>query len=170
MLTEKRKKKQKRIPVKKQKREPVGERRVKMELVQTVIVLTGLLVNSVSDIKEKEILIKFTALYGIIGIVIKILIGFDGKDFLLAMLPGIICMTLSFLTQEQIGCGDAWILLATGCCICSRDLFLVCMLAFAGVGMAALFLFVVLHKKGTYEVPFVPFVFAGAICVRCIGL
>jgi prepilin signal peptidase PulO-like enzyme (type II secretory pathway) len=44
------------------------------------------------------------------------------------------------------------------------------MLALAGVGMAALFLFVVLHKKGTYEVPFVPFVFAGAICVRCIGL
>jgi leader peptidase (prepilin peptidase)/N-methyltransferase len=141
-----------------------------MELVQTVIVLTGLLINCAVDIKKKEILIKFTVLYGFIGLVIKILTGFDGKDFLLSMLPGIICMMLSFLTKEQIGLGDAWILLATGCCICSRDLFLVCMFALAGVGMAALFLFVVLHKKGTYEVPFVPFVFAGAICVRCIGL
>jgi leader peptidase (prepilin peptidase)/N-methyltransferase len=158
------------MPVKKLKWDLGRERRVKMELVQTVIVLTGLLVNSVSDMKKKEILIKFTIIFGIIGAFIKIVIGFDGKDFLLAMLPGIICMILSFLTQEQIGLGDAWILLATGCCICSRDLFLVCMLALAGVGMAALFLFVVLHKKGSYEVPFVPFVFAGVICVRCIGL
>jgi leader peptidase (prepilin peptidase)/N-methyltransferase len=143
---------------------------MKMELVQTVVVLTGLFVNSISDLKKKEIMIKVTLLYGVFGVVSKIITGFDGKDFLLAMVPGIICMALAFATREQIGYGDAWILLATGCCICSADLFGVCMLAFAGIGLVALFLYVVLHKKGTFELPFVPFVFAGTICVRCIGL
>jgi leader peptidase (prepilin peptidase)/N-methyltransferase len=143
---------------------------MKMELVQTAVVLMGLFVNSISDIKKKEIIIKFTALYGLFGVITRAIIGFDWKDFLLAMLPGLACMVLAFVTREQIGYGDAWILLATGCCICSTDLFLVCMLALAGTGLAALFLYVVLRKNGTYELPFVPFVFVGALCVRCIGL
>jgi leader peptidase (prepilin peptidase)/N-methyltransferase len=141
-----------------------------MELVQTAVVLMGLFVNSISDIKKKEIIIKFTVLYGLFGVITRAAIGFDWKDFLLAMLPGLVGMVLAFVTREQIGYGDAWILLATGCCISSTDLLLVCMIALAGTGLAALFLYVVLRKNRMYELPFVPFVFVGTLCVRCIGL
>jgi leader peptidase (prepilin peptidase)/N-methyltransferase len=141
-----------------------------MELAQSAAVLTGLFLNSIFDIKRKEISLKITLIYGVCGVILRLVDGFDGKDFLLALFPGIICMILAYVSREQIGCGDAWILLATGCCIPSTDIVLVCLFALSATGAAALFLYVVLHKKGTFEMPFVPFLFVSTLCVRGIGL
>jgi leader peptidase (prepilin peptidase)/N-methyltransferase len=141
-----------------------------MEIAQTGIALIGLGANSLIDLQKKEVSLVITLLYGICGVLLRIVGGFDGRDFVLALLPGAVCMLLSFVTKGQIGYGDAWILLATGCCMRGADLLMVCMLALAGAGLVALFLLVVFRKKGSFEFPFVPFLLAGVICVRCIGL
>jgi Flp pilus assembly protein protease CpaA len=146
------------------------EKMLKMEAIQTAIALVGLCLNSITDVSKKEISIKLTAFCAIFGIILRIAIGFDVKDFAIALMPGLICLLLCFATREQIGFGDAWILLATGCCIGGADLAVACLLSLAGAGLVAIFLCVVLHKKGTFEFPFVPFVLAGVVCVRCIGL
>jgi prepilin signal peptidase PulO-like enzyme (type II secretory pathway) len=146
------------------------EKMLKMETIQTAIALLGLCLNSVTDVIKKEISIKFTVFCAVCGVILRAVAGFDVKDLAIALLPGLICVLLCFATREQIGFGDAWILLATGCCISGVDLAVACMLSLAGAGLVAIFLCVVLHKKGTFEFPFVPFVFAGVVCVRCIGL
>lgn len=136
-----------------------------MEIARLIAVLVCLLLNSVMDIRHKEISLPLTILSGVGGISLRAIAGIQITDLAAALIPGILCVFLAFITREQIGYGDAWVLLATGCCLESKDMFAAWMLSLIGIGLVALFVFVCLRKKGTYELPYIPFLFASVICV-----
>lgn len=143
---------------------------IQTELARWIIVIMGLAENSVMDLRRKEISLMVTAACGVSGGILRMVEGLAWKDFFLALVPGVICLMLVFATKEQVGFGDAWVLLATGCCVNASDLFTAMWLSMTGLSLVALFLYVVLQKNGRFEIPFVPFILAGILCTRSIGV
>lgn len=143
---------------------------MQIELARWIIAIMGLTGNSIMDMRRKEISLIVTVACGVCGSILRIAAGAAWKDFLLALIPGIICIVLVYATKEQIGFGDAWVLLATGCCISASELFGAMWLAMTGLSLVALFLYVILRKSARFEIPFVPFLLAGVLCIRGINV
>lgn len=109
------------------------------------------------DFRKKEIPLWFSILGGMIGVVICIVEGRDFFDILFACLPGTLAMIFSWMTRETIGYGDGIVLLIMGIYLPVSQLLSIGMLAFFIAGIIALLLLTVFHKKGTYRIPFIPF-------------
>lgn len=74
-------------------------------------------------------------------------------DHAVAWQPGIVLLFFSYLTKEQIGYGDSWLMLALGMWISAGELAFVFM---AGLSLAAVFALLL----GEREIPLVPFLTA----------
>ena len=140
------------------------------EMARLVVAFIGLCANSMKDLKIKEISMIITFAYGFCGCILRVVGGAAVTDFILSLIPAAVCFLLAFVTREQIGYGDAWVLLATGCCLESGEMLMICMLSLTGISLVALFLCAFLHKNGRFELPYVPFLLAALVCVRGIGL
>ena len=81
----------------------------------------------------------------------------DVESILWALVPGILAMIFSKLTNEVMGYGDGITLMVLGVFLPLERIVSIGMLAFVIAGVAALFLLVVFRKKGSYRIPFVPF-------------
>lgn len=126
------------------------------------ILLAFLGLNAVSDIKTKKILVWSAGVFGIFGIAY----GLTTKDLtlsqaLIALLPGIIFLLISKVTNESMGYGDGIIVLVMGIYISIQKLIgsLVLALIFAAIWSIVLVVF--FRKKKQEEFPFVPFVLLG---------
>jgi len=109
------------------------------------------------DFRKKEIPLWFSILGGMIGVVICTVEGRDFFDIVFACLPGALAMNFSWMTRETIGYGDGIVLLIMGIYLPVSQLLSIGMLAFFIAGIIALLLLTVFHKKGTYRIPFIPF-------------
>lgn len=70
--------------------------------------------------------------------------------------PGILLLTIGYFTQEEIGYGDGWLLLALGMWMELRELL---WMFFAGIGLGGLYALLFCKK----ELPLVPFLTAAYI-------
>lgn len=122
-----------------------------------------LLVQGYRDIREKEIPVWVTILGGILGLVLSFMEERPILDIITAICPGIVCILLAKISREAIGYGDGILLCGLGCIYSVEEIMSVCMIASIFGGITALVLFVFFHKKGNYEIPFVPFLFLGWI-------
>jgi leader peptidase (prepilin peptidase)/N-methyltransferase len=82
----------------------------------------------------------------------------------MALIPGIICLFLGFCTRQAVGYGDGILLCALAMLYRLEDLLCILMIAILSAGITGLFFLIVLKKRGTYEIPFVPFLFVGWLC------
>lgn len=119
---------------------------------------------AVTDIRKREIplLVVWT------GIAVAILLRAAGwitdsgaADLLMAVLPGIFFWILSFLTKEQVGYGDGWMLLMIGLFGGYEDCFVILMLGLVLESVTALVLLVFRKVSRNAEMPFAPFLLAG---------
>ena len=137
-----------------------------MELVGTCLCGSGLLINGVIDLREKQVSLWITVLYGIVGIFWRIYCGTLSWNLLAALVPGAFCLIFAKLTGEKIGYGDGFMLLAAGCHLDWRQMLFMCMAAITCAGIVALILCLFFHKGKNYEIPFVPFLFLGYMMER----
>ena len=137
----------------------------KMEIYETIILLTGLIVASLLDIWKKQISVTITVLMGLSEIVIKIVNHNIQVSSMLSLIPGILCLVYAWLSHEQIGYGDGLLLLAVGCYLDLSDMIGLCTLALSITGIYALIMLLIMKKDKKYEIPFAPFLLTGF----CIG-
>ncbi len=124
-----------------------------------VILLTG--INSIQDIRKREIFFFLTIAVGVAGVIWSLSQGANFSEIMIAFVPGIMLILLSVLTKGKIGIGDAVILLAIGCW---RDVYYVFFVLLTALMIAsAAGIFCIINKKRKIELPFVPFLFAGCL-------
>lgn len=128
-----------------------------MELIAGIC----LLIQGIRDIRTKEIPLWVSLCLGGGGFLYSIYSHRDWLDFCLGLLPGIGCLLLGYCTRQAVGYGDGILLCALGMLYSVEELLYICMVAACFAGITGLVLLVCFKKKGTYEIPFVPFLFVG---------
>lgn len=123
-----------------------------------------LLAVSWQDIKRKEISAKLLILIGIVGTSIQFFEGTVslGSWFGGAAL-GAVLLFLGFVTREDIGYGDGWLVLVMGMSLGFQTSFLALLLALGISALAGGFLLVFKRVNRSYRIPFAPFLFLGCI-------
>lgn len=138
-------------------------------VIKEIVLLAGLGIMSVEDIRKKGIKRLWLIGLGIVGLIFTIA---DAEvlcvSFLLRFVPGVVLVLLAWATREQIGMGDALLILVMGWYLNAIELVDVCLLAFFIAGLVALVLLVVIKKSKKFELPMVPFIFAGYVVMLCL--
>ena len=138
-------------------------------VIKEIVLLAGLVIMSVEDIRKKGIKRLWLIGLGIVGLIFTIA---DAEvlcvSFLLRFVPGVVFVLLAWATREQIGMGDALLILVMGWYLNAIELVDVCLLAFFIAGLVALVLLVVIKKSKKFELPMVPFIFAGYVVMLCL--
>ena len=138
-------------------------------VIKEIVLLAGLGIMSVEDIRKKGIKRLWLIGLGIVGLIFTIA---DAEvlcvSFLLRFVPGVVFVLLAWETREQIGMGDALLILVMGWYLNAIELVDVCLLAFFIAGLVALVLLVVIKKSKKFELPMVPFIFAGYVVMLCL--
>lgn len=131
-----------------------------------------LAINSISDLRKREILLVPTFCFfsgGVLTALIRDLlrneIPFVSRC--LALIPGILILMLTWMTRGQVGAGDGIVFLALGAWLSGREIVLIfLMTAFLAGGEAAV-LFLRRHSpKETF--PMIPCVFAAWVIVELL--
>ena len=138
-------------------------------VIKEIVLLAGLGIMSVEDIRKKGIKRLWLIGLGIVGLIFTVA---DAEvlcvSFLLRFVPGVVFVLLAWETREQIGMGDALLILVMGWYLNAIELVDVCLLAFFIAGLVALVLLVVIKKSKKFELPMVPFIFAGYVVMLCL--
>jgi prepilin signal peptidase PulO-like enzyme (type II secretory pathway) len=147
------------------------------ERISLLICVLVLGANSVSDIRRREILPVFTCLAAGAGALWKLAVLKCGLGpLLLSLIPGVLSAVLSFLTDEDIGYGDAILIAAAGIWCGSPLIWFLIGVAMIVAAAAAAFLLLrkffrsrkiagpaASHRS---ELPLAPFLFgAGILCL-----
>lgn len=139
-----------------------------MEIIKLLLCTSGLVINTILDIKWKRISICTTIIYGIAGIVLQLIDQSLALSSVVALVPGLAALLLAKLTEEKIGYGDGIMLLAMGCNFSLSQLIYICMFGICMAGVFALILLIIFKKKKDYAIPFVPFLFWGYVLESCL--
>lgn len=132
--------------------------------MKEILLISGLCIMSVEDIRKKEIRRVWLLVLGVAGVLLMVVGGgLRGMADLAGFIPGMLCLLVAWMTKEQLGWGDAILILVMGCYLDAIALMNVCMIAFAIAGFAALVLIVVVKKSKKYELPLVPFLLTGYV-------
>lgn len=137
-----------------------------VEMFLYSLVLLGLVIETIEDIREKKVWIP------IILIEFPVLIGFNcwiGKWsiwlFVASFGIGAVFYLISVITRGQLGKGDALIFAMTGAGIGLTDNLLVIYITFFLAFLAAAFLWLVKKVGKTYAMPLVPFTLCAYVIV-----
>lgn len=133
--------------------------------VSAIIVLLILIIQTIWDVRHKEIPIAVT----LVGIGLGVIMIFWNKrdilDVVSSLLLGGIFLLIARISKEAVGYGDGFLIFMMGLFYPLEFLLQVCGGAFVMAGGVALFLVIFFHKKGNYQIPFVPFLFfSNLIC------
>ncbi|MCD7884419.1 MAG: A24 family peptidase [Lachnospiraceae bacterium] len=129
-------------------------------------ILTGviLLICAYTDIRKHGIYKIVIAAHLAAALILHLT---TGEEFLLTSvvgtLPGVFCLALSFLTGQEIGYGDAFLIMSCGFSLGVQKGMAVLYAACLCVGIWAIGLVLAGKGKRKTEIPFAPFLLAGAI-------
>lgn len=120
-----------------------------------------LLIQGVWDIRTKEIPTWVSLGLGVCSFLYSICNQRDWIGMGFALLPGVVCLLLGYVTRQAVGYGDGILLCALGMLYSVEEVINICIIASFIAGITALILLAVLKKDGSYPIPFVPFLFFG---------
>ena len=137
-------------------------------MAERILILIYLGINSVNDIRKKEILLWSVYLYMFIWGFMMIRSEECGEQLLIAGICLAVTGSFSIMSGGHLGFGDVLILSSLGLLLHVWELLYV-----AGAGLLLAFgystLLIILRKAGRRtEIPFVPFLFLGYIGGLCI--
>lgn len=126
--------------------------------VGKLVLLLILAVAAYQDYREKQISLYIPLLGAASGIALHVLYQEMAlKDILLGMTIGIGLLLGAWISGGSIGVGDGMMLMVSGLFLGIWDNVVLLMTAFGMIGMAALFLIVMMRKGKNYRLPFLPF-------------
>lgn len=127
-------------------------------MIQTITLLGMLVFCTIEDCRRKRILLGPVLLFGILGLILHLYYrNISIWNLLAGCLIGVILLLISKVTSGKIGIGDGLILIVTGVYLGFEDNTILFMHGLLFCGIWSLILLVTRKKKGTDEVPFIPF-------------
>ncbi len=120
-----------------------------------------LLIQGIWDVRTKEIPLWVSLCLGGCSFLYSLCSDRELISIGLAMIPGLVCLIVGYCTRQAVGYGDGILLCAMGMLYSVEELLGICMIAATFGAIAGLILLVFFKKKGSYEMPFVPFLFIG---------
>ena len=137
--------------------------------MESVVLVLFLFIASVWYNKKRGIPTKYLFLGAVVGIVYlaflsvwKNEIGF-WLDVFMGAIPGIICVFISFISREQMGFGDSFIVLFIGILTGYKRVLISFMFALLLLNLFAMFILIIKKGNRKTKIPFIPFLLAGYI-------
>lgn len=127
-------------------------------MIKEMVLGIWLSVLACIDAKYKEIPVWLSVLGGGLGICFCIMEKRGVEEIFFSCIPGIVALIFSKFSKEVIGYGDSIVIFILGIFLTFPQLVSIGALAFGIAGGVALVLLVVFRKKGSYRIPFLPFV------------
>lgn len=124
-----------------------------------------LLMQSIWDIRTKEIPMWVSLGFGGCSLLYSLCNHRDWRCICLAVLPGVVCLLLGYCTRQAVGYGDGILICALGMLYTLEEVAHICMVAIMIAGITGMILFIIFKKSGKYEIPFVPFLLLGWLCL-----
>lgn len=136
-------------------------------MIKNIVFAIGLGILGGEDLRTKNISMIIVGIWAVIGIIIQML----NEDLicinrLVAMIPGVFLYFFAKISGEKVGFGDAWTIIVMGIYMDIGDVLIVGVFSITISGIVALLLIVIWKKKRDYEIPFIPFLFAGYLMTR----
>ena len=125
--------------------------------MKEIILLICLIIQGVIDWKYKRIPICLSVLGGCIGVAFCVLQERPMVNIVVACMPGVLMLCFSKITKEVLGYGDGIVFIMMGLYLSIEKIIAIGLLAFFIAGITALILLVFFHKKGSYQIAFLPF-------------
>ena len=125
-----------------------------------------LLMQSVCDIRNKEIPMWISLSFGGISTIYSWMCQREWSSFCISFLTGVVCLIIAYCTRQAIGFGDGILLCSLATLYSLKKIMEIIVVAISIAGVIGLILLVVFRKSGKYEMPFVPFLFIGWIFSR----
>ncbi len=120
-----------------------------------------LLYLSFEDIRKKTIPVIPMMLWGIVGVCLHLYYGRLSATVMAAgLIPGAAAYILSLLSHEKIGKGDAVLLMVTGVYMGFWGNIFMLWIGLVLAAMGGVVAVTMFRKTRSYELPFVPFLFA----------
>ena len=144
-------------------------------MVKSIIILIFLLMGSIWDVRKKCVPLIYLYAGGIVAVgylFIKSLVVRNADIWVCAICGtgcGLFCLFLSFVSKEQIGYGDGWIVGIVGMLSGIKIVLGVFVTAMFGLVIFSLFLLVFRKGNRKTELPFVPFLLFGYVFVFLCG-
>lgn len=134
---------------------------MELEIIGRATIGIVLTIQSYWDFRYKKIPSAVSIVGGILGILLCIFEKRELSEVMLAFVPGILCFCFCRISQEAVGYGDAIIFTVLGLFYSLETIISICMVAYSVAGIVSLVLLLFFHKKGNYEIPFIPFLWMG---------
>lgn len=127
-------------------------------ITKTVVSCGILIVESILDIKTRKVHILSALMMAIIGVVALFLQHrFSLFSFCLSECVGIFLYMVSILTEEKLGKGDAFYVMALGTILDVREMMVVSMISFFLTALVGIGFFAVKKVDRRYRLPYLPF-------------
>lgn len=131
--------------------------------------ISMLIIQSIWDCRFKHIPIIVTIIGAIGGICLSIFRNRAPVSLCMALLPGLLCLLIGWMTKEAIGYGDGFLLCAMGTYLSCEDVLAIIMSASTLAGVIGLALLCFGKRKGKDQIPFVPFLLIATVAYLTIG-
>lgn len=143
-----------------------------MRIVIWILAGVFLLAGSIWDIKDLALPVWFLRLGGLGCLCSGGFLVLSGNrqwwEVLVAFVPGAISLFMSYITKEQIGYGDGWILVILGGALEVRQVLAVWMGGLAASFLVSVMLLISRRAGRDFKLPFVPCLLVGYLAV-CVG-
>ena len=109
------------------------------------------------DWKKREVPVVLLIAVALMGMGFCILERRPIESVIYACVPGILMLIFSKISRESMGYGDGLLLLGMGAFLTYKSVVVISLMALGIGGIIALVLVAMCHKKGNFEIPFIPF-------------
>lgn len=130
-----------------------------------IIVLMGLAVLAIIDIKRKKIPVWLVGIFSIVVLLIRLIEGIVWIEFIGGILVGVGVLVLAIGTREKIGIGDGLVLCTLGIGYYLEEMIGILGISFFLAAIWAIGLLILKRGNKKTEFPFLPCVFVGYLFV-----
>lgn len=138
------------------------------EMYQTVISAVFLMICTYADIRSKKIYKSVITVYLLFSLAGHFIAAFGSRsvsvsEMAAGLIPGAVCIAISFLTRQGIGYGDSVLITVCGISVGGRECLSIILCAFFWAGIWGLVMWRFFHMDKKKEIPFVPFLLLGFV-------
>lgn len=134
-----------------------------------VVMIIGLGILSVIDIKSKKLPIWLIEVFAISCFILRWFEGISVWNFLLGFLPGIVLLLLAICSGEKVGIGDAFVVGVLGIAYTIENVVSILGISLFFVAIWAIGLLIVKKANRKTELPFLPYLFIGHLLVCLVN-
>ncbi len=134
-----------------------------------IVMIIGLGMLSIIDIKSKKLPIWLIEVFAIICFILRWFEGISVWNFLLGLLPGIVLLLLAICSGEKIGIGDAFVVGTLGIGYAIENVISILAISLFFIAIWAIGLLIVKKANKKTELPFLPYLFVGHLLVCLVN-